>query len=285
MKFPRRQFLQWRQPLPQCRQSHVRPRRNSGPPPSRSPSWCRFRRGPRSIWWRGWSAQSSPAALGQPVVIENRTGANGMIGSNAGRARGARRLHAADDHGQHPCHRRASDEEPSLRSDQGLHADHRGGRAGDLPGGHAALPVNSVPELIAYAKAHPDELSYGSSGVGSVFHLMGELFNRDRRRQDQARALSGRRAGDAGRHRRPHPDGLHLVSNARGAPPAGKVKILAVLEPQRYSHAACAVDVRDHPGVPQAVVLVRLLRTGRAAAGRSSRGSMPKSARRSMSPR
>jgi tripartite-type tricarboxylate transporter receptor subunit TctC len=42
---------------------------------------------------------------------------------------------------------------------------------------NAAVPVNSVEELIAYARSRPDELSYGSSGVGSVFHMMGELFN------------------------------------------------------------------------------------------------------------
>ena len=43
---------------------------------------------------------------------------------------------------------------------------------------NAELPVNSVQELIAYAKANPGKLSYGSSGIGSVFHLTGELFNR-----------------------------------------------------------------------------------------------------------
>lgn len=38
------------------------------------------------------------------------------------------------------------------------------------------LPVHSVKELIAYAKAHPGELSYGSTGPGSPFHLNAELF-------------------------------------------------------------------------------------------------------------
>jgi tripartite-type tricarboxylate transporter receptor subunit TctC len=39
------------------------------------------------------------------------------------------------------------------------------------------LPVHSVQELIAYAKAHPGALSYGSTGPGSPFHLNGELFS------------------------------------------------------------------------------------------------------------
>jgi tripartite-type tricarboxylate transporter receptor subunit TctC len=39
------------------------------------------------------------------------------------------------------------------------------------------LPVHSVRELIAYAKAHPGELSYGSTGPGTPFHLNGELFS------------------------------------------------------------------------------------------------------------
>ena len=39
------------------------------------------------------------------------------------------------------------------------------------------LPVHSVAELIAYAKAHPGELSYGSTGPGTPFHLNGELFS------------------------------------------------------------------------------------------------------------
>jgi tripartite-type tricarboxylate transporter receptor subunit TctC len=39
-----------------------------------------------------------------------------------------------------------------------------------------AFPVNSVPELIAYAKAHPGTLSFGSGSNGSAGHLAGELF-------------------------------------------------------------------------------------------------------------
>lgn len=42
---------------------------------------------------------------------------------------------------------------------------------------NAALPVNSVGELIAYAKANPGKLSFSSSGTGGGTHLAGELFN------------------------------------------------------------------------------------------------------------
>ena len=41
---------------------------------------------------------------------------------------------------------------------------------------HPSLPVKNVKELIALAKAKPDQLSYGSSGSGAMNHLTGALF-------------------------------------------------------------------------------------------------------------
>jgi tripartite-type tricarboxylate transporter receptor subunit TctC len=41
---------------------------------------------------------------------------------------------------------------------------------------HPSLPVKTVPELIAYAKAHPGVVNMASGGVGSSPHLAGELF-------------------------------------------------------------------------------------------------------------
>ena len=42
---------------------------------------------------------------------------------------------------------------------------------------HPSLPVKTTAELIQYAKSHPKELSFGSSGQGSAHHLAGELLN------------------------------------------------------------------------------------------------------------
>ena len=41
---------------------------------------------------------------------------------------------------------------------------------------HPSLPVRTLHELIAYAKANPGKLSYGHAGLGSIQHLTGELF-------------------------------------------------------------------------------------------------------------
>jgi tripartite-type tricarboxylate transporter receptor subunit TctC len=42
---------------------------------------------------------------------------------------------------------------------------------------HPSLPVKSVKELIALAKARPEQISYGSSGNGTILHLTGETIN------------------------------------------------------------------------------------------------------------
>ena len=57
-----------------------------------------------------------------------------------------------------------------------------------------ALPVKTVQELIALAKAKPGEISYGGSGIGSTGHVAAEMFIRAPARSC-CTSVQGRRAG------------------------------------------------------------------------------------------
>src|SRR5882672_5593464 len=174
-------------------------------------------------------------ALGQAVVIENRSGANGTIGASL-------------------VARAAPDGYTLLAATAGTHvtAVHL---MKNLPydpvkdftpivaavepvtclAVNSSAPFNSVEELIAYARSHPDELSYGSSGVGSVFQMMGELFNQSagvRITHVPYRGVAPAMQDVISGH---IPMVFISVSNAMPAMQTGRVKILAVLEPTRYA--------------------------------------------------
>ena len=116
-------------------------------------------------------------ALGQTVVVENRSGANGTIGSSlVARATPDGYTLLAATAGTHVTavhlmkhlpYDPLKDFAPIVAAVEPV----------TCLAVHSAVPADTVEELIAYARSHPDELSYGSSGLGSVFHMMGELFN------------------------------------------------------------------------------------------------------------
>src|SRR5512134_761689 len=120
-------------------------------------------------------AQKLGEQMGQPVVVENRPGAGGSIGSDL-------------------AAKSAPDGYTLLMATSSTHSI--GPMLQKLPYDplkdfapitHVAnvpnvlvvspvLPVTSVKELIAYAKARPGQLNFASSGVGTIVHLNGELF-------------------------------------------------------------------------------------------------------------
>jgi len=114
--------------------------------------------------------------LGQSVVVENKAGAGGLIGTET-------------------VVRSAPDGHTLLLGSTGpnsiagsLYRNLRYDPAKDLTGVtqitelplllivNASLPVNSVPELIDYAKKNPGKLNFGSVGAGTAQHLTSEIF-------------------------------------------------------------------------------------------------------------
>ena len=220
----------------------------------------------RSIWWRGWSATSSPRLSAPPVVVENRTGANGTLGSNAvARAApdGAMLLITTASTHVTAVHLMKNLPYDPIKDFTPIAAAVEPVTCLVVNG---ALPVNSVEELVAYAKARPGELAYGSSGVGSVFHLMGELFNQTAGvkinhvpYRGVAPALQDVIAGHI-------PMAFLSISNALAVADAKSVKISGGARAHAVLAAAGhSLNVGDTAAFRKPIVLVRLLRTGRPA--------------------
>jgi len=119
-------------------------------------------------------AQRLSASLGQQFVVENRAGAGGMIGVEAG-------IRSAPDgyiltlisnsYTVNPSLYKIrfdpiTDMTPVIQISQGPY----------LVVVHPSLPVHSIGELLALAKSSPQQINFASSGTGSIAHLATELF-------------------------------------------------------------------------------------------------------------
>jgi tripartite-type tricarboxylate transporter receptor subunit TctC len=116
--------------------------------------------------------------LGQSIVVDNRPGAGGTVGTKY--------VAKSDPDGYTILlgYTGTLAIGPSLYKDVGY--DPRKdfapiGMIGNAPSAlvvHPSFPAKTVAELIAYAKANPGKVNFGSAGVGSVNHITGEYFAR-----------------------------------------------------------------------------------------------------------
>lgn len=115
-------------------------------------------------------------SLGQPIVIDNRGGANGVIGCEAAaRATPDGYTLLFGSAGPITIGPALSPKLPydAVRDFVPV------ALLADVPFSliaHPSVPVKSVKELIGFARSNPGKLTYGSSGTGGAPHLAGELF-------------------------------------------------------------------------------------------------------------
>ncbi len=113
--------------------------------------------------------------LGQPVVIENKPGAGGLVGTEIvanAPADGYTLLAVSPSHVINPAlyAKKTYDPIKSFEPITVMANTHQ------VIVAHSSVPVKDLKELIAYAKANPGKLNYGSAGTGSATHLNMELF-------------------------------------------------------------------------------------------------------------
>jgi tripartite-type tricarboxylate transporter receptor subunit TctC len=133
--------------------------------------------GSTSIVGRGIADKMSEL-LGEKVVIDNRPGAGGTVGTKA--------VAKSDPDGYTLLlgYTGTLAIGPSLYKNAGY--DPRKdfapiGMIGNAPNSlvvHPSFPAKTVAELIAYAKDHPGSVNFGSAGAGTVSHITGEYFAR-----------------------------------------------------------------------------------------------------------
>jgi tripartite-type tricarboxylate transporter receptor subunit TctC len=120
-------------------------------------------------------AQAVQGPLGQPFVVENRAGANGLIGSEQA-------ARAPADGSTFLVNASAHVIVPHLTPNMPIDVLADFAPVTNIAAVplwlvvNPALPVRSVSEFIAYARANPGKIAYASSSQGGAPHLAGELF-------------------------------------------------------------------------------------------------------------
>ena len=194
-------------------------------------------------------AEKIASSLGQPIIVENRVGAGGSIGAEAvakAAPDGYTLLQASGStHGGNSVQYAKLPYDP-VRDFAPISMLVR---TPFILVVHPAVAANTVPELIALAKAQPGKLNYASFGAGSSAHLVGELFKAMAGvdivhvpYKGSAPAVTGTVAGEA--------QVLFDVINTSGPHmKAGRLKALAVGTPNRSPVLPDAPSIAES-GVP-----------------------------------
>ena len=114
--------------------------------------------------------------LGQPVVIENKPGAGGLVGTELAQsapADGYTLLSVSPSHVINPALHGGKNTYDPLKDFEPVTVM---ANTHQVIVSHPSVPVKDLKELIAYAKANPGKLNYGSAGTGSATHLNMALF-------------------------------------------------------------------------------------------------------------
>ncbi|WP_426954435.1 Bug family tripartite tricarboxylate transporter substrate binding protein [Muricoccus radiodurans] len=197
-------------------------------------------------------AQAMQAEFGQTIVIENRSGAAGMIAlQEAARAAPDGATFAYANVGQIVLTPLLQPGVADPMKDLVPVA-----HAVNIPffvGVSSRVPVRTLAELVSYARSRPGELNYGSSGVGQMTHVAVELL-RARTGMDLTHVpyRSGAMAVQemaAGRIQL----AMEAHSVLRGPEEAGQARILAVAAPRR-SALAPDIPTAAEAGVPDYAV-------------------------------
>ena len=181
-------------------------------------------------------SSSVSASLGQPFVVENRPGAGGGIAEDfVARAApdGYTLLYSV---GSDMTTRKFLRKTPALDPLKDFTPLATAAGSVNCVVAGPSLPASSMKELVEHVRRNPGKVTYGSSGISSFHHLMGEMLKQHGvdmvhvPYKGLAPAVTALIGGEIN---------VVLTNCGLAAPHAkdGKAKMLAVLEPQRYAGA------------------------------------------------
>ena len=123
-------------------------------------------------------AEHLSRSLGQPVAVENRTGASGMIGTGAAAKSPADGYTLLVASGEVALNPHLYKEKMAYDWDKELQPITLLVKVPNVLAVNTDVPAKSVAELISYARQNEGKLTFSSSGVGNPQQLTGEMFNK-----------------------------------------------------------------------------------------------------------